>query len=120
MLNQMGACRRGEVRSDRQRSRQSWVGAVERDRITRGGGGAPAALFNQQNSRGNIPFIATGQGDDRIRLTGCDEGERVRDGTNRATMEMGLQTVKPADPQFPRIDERNGTFRGRESWLIGV
>ena len=66
--------------------------------MTGGGGGAPSAFFDQQHSRGDIPFIAAGQGDHGVRLPRGDEGECVGDRSDRAAVNMGLQTFESADP----------------------
>lgn len=110
LLDQVGAGWVWQVSSDGERSRQSWVGAVEADGMASGGCGAPSAFFDQEHSRGNVPFIPAGQGDHRIRLTGCHERECIGDGPDRAAVEMGPEGVKPADTQFPRINERDRTF----------
>ena len=120
LLDQVSARRYGQVRTDGERSRQSWVGAVEGDGMTGGAGGASSAFFDQQHSRGNVPFIAAGQGDHRIRLTGGHQGKRISDGSDRAAVEVGLKAFKPAHPQFPGIDERNRTFGGGEGWMIRI
>lgn len=78
--------------------------------MTSGGRGASAAFFYQQNSRSHVPFISAGQGDRRIRLTGCHERKRVGDGSDWAAVEMVLQAFEPADPEFPWIDERDRPF----------
>ena len=110
LLDQLRPRRRGQVRPDGERTRQSRIRAVEGDRMTGSGGGAPAAFFNQQHSRGDIPFIPARQGDHGIRLSRCDKGERVGDRSDWAAVEMGLEAFKPADPQLPRIHERKRTM----------
>lgn len=105
VLNEVCACRSCQACADRERARQSGVGAVERKRLAGGRGGLPSAFLNEQNAGGNIPFVTAVEGHGRISLSGSDQRKRIGDGSDRAAPNMRLKRLKPADSQFPRIDE---------------
>ena len=64
-----------------------------------------SAFFDQQDSRGNVPFVAAVQRQGRYCLACGDERHRIGDRSNRMTPHVSFQGTQMADSQFPRIGE---------------